>query len=137
MSAIRIPEKCPWCGETENIRQDGVRTGTYHCGAMLLGWSLWGGMHKSHSVCPHGNTFEAALYRQTLSWRKRLSQHTGVPLRLVPEWIRGEPHPTWRGGIWFERCGKRWELRCWHGDKVDQIVLPTRELARRKLLASQ
>jgi hypothetical protein len=82
---MRTPERCPWCGAEENIRKDGVRTGTYHCGAMLLGRNLWGGMHKSYSVCPLGNTFAAAAYRQTLAWRKRLSQHTGVPLRAIPK----------------------------------------------------
>lgn len=132
---MRTPERCPWCGAEENIRQDGVRTGTYHCGAMLLGRSLWGGMHKSHSVCPYGNTFEAGLYRQTLAWRKRLSQHTGVPLRMVKEPIRIHSSPTWRGGIWLEFLGGRWRLQCWDRADLGQMSLTIRERARRRLLA--
>lgn len=82
---MKTPERCPWCGAEENIRPDGVRTGTYICEASLLGRGLWGNMAKAHAMCRFGALPFAVEYRQTLAWRKRLSQHTGVPLRMVPD----------------------------------------------------
>ena len=125
---MRIPERCPWCGAGKSPKQRGL----YECGADFCShcgeWLV---------TCADSDTPAAKAYRETLAWRKRLSQHTGVPLRMVPEPIRIGNSPTWRGGIWFEPIGGRWRwlLKCWHRADMEQMRLTARERARRRLLA--
>ena len=133
---MRTPERCPWCGAemTGDVSNGTFRHIGFGCGAVLRCFSggpvLWWSLE-----CQNKDTPSAVAYRQTLAWRKRLSQHTGVPVRLVPEPIRTHHSPTWRGGIWLESLGGRWRLQCWHQADIGQMRLPIRERARRRLLA--
>jgi len=84
---MRTPERCPWCGAEPTDGEPSPYWGDqdYRCGAEMVG-SEW------VCTCPNRDTPDAVAYRTAMAWRKRLSQHTGVPLRLVPE-------PTWTSGI--------------------------------------
>jgi hypothetical protein len=103
---MRQPEKCPWCGAAENIRPDGVRTGTYECG-----WEI--GVTRMRCM--------SSAYRRDrpwgLSWpeywRRRLSQHTGVPLRECPEPTKATEHEGhFSGGV---EVGEGYIYTWWNG----------------------
>jgi len=57
---------------------------TFGCGAMWW-YVLATGKAYWYGGCGHPWTKRAVAYRQSLAWRKRMSQHTGVRLGLVPE----------------------------------------------------
>jgi len=124
---MRTPEKCPWCGAEENIRPDGVRTGTYQCTWRIGARQSW---------CNRFASRAAQEYRQALAWRKLLSQHTGVPLRLVME-----PSFVGKYACWAELDVKVLAKRTsgsvvWLGYKeIGWSKTCKRDEARRRLLA--
>lgn len=128
---MRTPERCPFCG-SEKIVHDLDAFG-------VVGWSCGSAMSGGEWVgpCYGAYTPAAAAYRQTLAWRKRLSQILAIPLpqcrapdsvgRSTARWICG------RKSIVIYRGLRRWVLACpMFGD-----VALRRSEARRRLLAKE
>lgn len=128
---MRTPERCPWCGadRTEGEASPYWGDEDYRCGAVMVDgeWLC---------TCPDHDTPSAAAFRQVLAWRKRLSQHTGVPLRMVPEpAIMRHGTAMWPAArIELALAGPgRWGILAW-GPGIGWV---DRAEARRRLLAKE
>lgn len=118
----RIPERCPWCGATENIRADGVLTGAYACGSAITG------QRTVKAACIDGRLLRAFPWGlpSADAWRRRLSQHTGVPLREIPmPTVANEYHAWWDTGEGQVFVG--------HTLSVDAVEIPPDKFGNRVL----
>jgi hypothetical protein len=126
---MRIPETCPWCGAERTTIAD-EPAAEYACG-WRSGWSA-GHCARRTGPAPWGLTWEAY-------WRRRLSQHTGVPLRECPE--VSSVH-TWEGrsvgGITIGHkiaatARKQTYIHCWADTNIVELAMKHRDRAIRRL----
>lgn len=129
-----IPEQCPFCG-ADLEDDDYIALKRYQCGTEL---NAAMGVILVTCDAVFSGTSDAKAYRQRLLWRKRLSQHTGVPLRLIGDPARDyRTDATWAPDIWLTIGvgGKRSRLELIDSGLVGKAA--KRDAARRRLLARE